>query len=79
MTDCTSYHFSSYTVLDLFLVLLKYTKDPLKVIQNHVSYTSEIAVLSPMKINCTKNVVQAEIHNEQPIRDLHTSYATYVT
>lgn len=74
-TDCTSCHcdphLSSYTVLDLFSVLLKYTKDPLEVAQDFVSYSRKIAVFTSVQINLTKNVIQAEIYNDQPIRDSH--------
>lgn len=30
-------------------------------------------MFTPIQINCIKNVIQAEIPNQQPIRDLHTS------
>lgn len=70
-TDCTSCHcdpnLSLYTVLDLFSVLLKYSKDPLEVAQDLVSYSGKIAMFTALQINFTKNVIQAEIDNHQPI------------
>lgn len=65
-TSChCDHHFSSYTALDLFPVPLKYNNTLFVHKWDSCAHTKQI--------NYTTNVIQAEIHNEPPTRDLHTS------